>query len=145
MASSNAFWAFGSAFQIGDGATVEAFTSVAELVDVVPPQESRDSIQVTHHGSDNRAHEYLPGLREGGTVNLVLNWLPSNATQNKATGLRKQWEDNLNHNFKIILPDSLGTISFTGHQTAWNPELPLPSQGKLSVAIKVSGMPSYSQ
>lgn len=145
MASSNAFWAKGSIFQIGDGTTTEAFTSVAELVDVIPPQESKDSVEVTNHGSDDDTREYLPGLKDGGTSTIVLNWLPSNATHNKATGLRKHYEDKLNHNYKIILVDGLGIIEFRGHPTTWNPELPMPSQGKLTVAFKISGLPKYSQ
>ena len=139
-----AFWAFGSALQLGDGATSEAFTTIAEIIDVVPPVETRDSVQVTNHGSANKRHEYLPGLADGGTVTFKVNWLPTNATQNKSTGLRKTWEDYDNHNWRIVLPNSILTISFTGHLTNWTPGTPLPSQGTLDCSIKVSGMPTYS-
>ena len=141
---SESFWAYGSVIQLGDGATSETFTAIAEVVDVVPPAESRESIRVTNHGSANRTHEDIPGLRDGGQVTFKVNWLPTNATHNKSTGLRKHWEANANSNWKIILPDSLGTISFTGHAVNWNPTLPLAAQGSLDLTIKVSGMPTYS-
>lgn len=142
---SEAFWAAGSILQLGDAATPEVFTAIAELVDVVPPVETRDSTQVTHHGSPNKRHEYIPGMADGGTVTFKVNWLPSNATHNKTTGLRKTFEEHVNRNWKLILPDSILTITFTGHITNWNPQTPLPSQGSLDVSIKITGMPGYSQ
>ena len=141
--SSESWWAAGTILQVSDGATPEVFTAVAEVVDVHPPHETKDSIEVTHHGSTSKYREYIPGLKDGGTLPLDVNWLLTNATHNKSTGLRKVFEGDSNVNMRLVLPDSLGTISFAGHITDWNPQTPLPSQGKLSISIKISGPVVY--
>lgn len=142
--ASGAFWAFGSVLQLGDGATSESFASIAELTELQPPQMSKESIDVTHFGSTNRFKEYLPGMKDGGTVSFKANWLPNNATQDEATGVLEAFKDDSNHNWKLILPDTIATISFTGHVTAFNPETPLNAQGALSCSIKISGEPTFA-
>lgn len=142
--ASSAFWAFGTQLQLGDGATPEAFTAIAELVDITPPTMSKDSIEVTNHSSTNKFREFIPGLKDGGSVSMKANWLPNNATHDESTGLMECFKDDVNHNWKLVLPDSLGTISFSGHVTAFNPETPLSAQGSLSCTIKLSGEPTWS-
>jgi predicted secreted protein len=141
---SSAFWAYGTQLQLGDGATSEAFTAIAELNEIVPPAMTKDSIEVTTYGSTNRFREYLPGFKDGGTCSLKGNWLPNNATHDESTGLLECFKDDVNHNWKFVLPDSLGTISFTGHIVAFTPETPLTMQGTLSCSIKISGEPTWS-
>jgi predicted secreted protein len=141
---SSAFWAFGTALQLGDGATSETFTSIAELTDINPPQMSKDSIEVTNHSSASRYREFLAGMKDGGSVSGEGNWLPNNATHDENTGLLESFTDDSNHNWKLVLPDSLGTFSFTGHITVLNPTTPLTAQGKIAFSIKVSGKPSFA-
>lgn len=142
--TTSAIWAFGSKLQLGDGAVSENFADVAELLEVVPPKESRDDIEVSNNSSASGYREFISGWRDGGEVTFKANWLPTNATQNKTTGVRAGFEDNLNHNWKIILPSSILTISFVGHMTAFDPELPLDAQAQLAGTIKLSGPATYS-
>jgi predicted secreted protein len=142
--ASSAFWAFGSKIQLGDGATSESFADIAEVVDLVPPAMTKDSIDVTNHSSTNRWKEFIPGMKDGGSVSVKANWLPTNATHDGSTGVLEAFTDNVNHNWKIVLPDSLLTISFTGHITAFNPETPLTLQGSLSFTVKISGEPTFA-
>lgn len=141
---SNAFWAYGSVLQLGDGATPEVFTSIAEITELTPPQMSRDEIDVTSHSSGDGYREFISGLRDGGEVTFQANWLPTNSTHDGTTGLLETFNDNVNHNWKIILPNTLITISFSGFLTAFEPELPIEEQGKLSGTIKVSGKPTVA-
>lgn len=142
--ASNAFWAFGTILQLGDGATSESFANIAELTDINPPQMTKDSIEVTNHGSTDRYREFLAGMKDGGSVSGEGNWLPNNATHDESTGLLASFNDNLNHNWKLVLPDSLGTFSFTGHVTAFSPTTPLTGQGKLAFTIKITGKPAFA-
>lgn len=142
--TSSAFWAFGSILQLGNGATPEVFSAIAEITELVPPKMSKDSIEVTNHDSTNAWREFLPGMRDGGEVTLTANWLPTNATQDGTTGILESFTDDDNHNWKIIAPDTIITISFSGHVTAFEPELPMEEQGKLSVTIKISGPVTFS-
>lgn len=142
--TSAAIWAYGSKLQIGDGATSEAFSDVAEITELTPPQMSRDDIDVTSHQSSDGYREFISGLRDGGEVSFKANWLPTNATHDGTTGLLESFNDNVNHNWKIILPSTLITISFSGFLTAFEPDLPIEEQAQLSGTIKVSGKPTVS-
>jgi len=142
--TSSAFWAYGSILQAGDGATPEVFTSVAEITELVPPAMSKDSIDVTNHGSSDGYREFIPGMRDGGEVSFKANWLPTNATHDGTTGLLESFNDDELHNWKIIAPDTLITIAFSGFLTAFEPDTPLEGQGTLSGTIKVSGKPTVS-
>jgi predicted secreted protein len=141
---SDAFWAVGSQFKTGDGATPEVFTAVAEVKDIVPPQMERDSYEVTHHGSSDGYREYIPGWRDGTDAEFLLNWLPNNTTQDETTGLLSQFNDDELHNFQIVLPDSIATLAFAGFITAFNPETPLENGADLSITIKISGKVTVS-
>ena len=142
--TSAAIWAYGSKLQIGDGAVSEAFSDVAEILELTPPKMKRDDIDVTSHNSSDGYREFISGLRDGGEVDFKANWLPTNATHDATTGLLESFNDNANHNWKIILPNSLVTISFVGFLTAFEPDLPLEEQAQLSGTIKVSGKPTVA-
>jgi predicted secreted protein len=142
--ASAAFWVYGSVLKLGDGATPEVFTSIAEVMDITPPPLARDDIEVTSQDSVSGYREFIPGWRDGGEVKFNCNWLPTNATQDEATGLLETFNDDDLHNWKIVLPDTVKTISFAGFVTAFEPDLPLEEQGQLSITIKVSGKPTLS-
>lgn len=142
--TSAAIWAYGSTLQIGDGGTPEVFSDVAEILELTPPSMSRDDIDVTSHQSADGYREFISGLRDGGEVTFKANWLPTNSTHDGATGVLESFNDNANHNWKIILPGSLITISFVGFLTAFEPDLPIEEQAQLSCTIKVSGKPVIS-
>ena len=135
---SDAFWAFGSSFKMGDGGTPEYFTPVSEVIDM-STAFSRSSIEVTNQGSTQGWTEFVSGFRDGGVLTVQMNWLPNDATHDETTGLWEQFIDNENHNYQIILPDALATIAFTGHITGFPPSLPVKDVAKVAVAIKISG------
>jgi len=143
--TTSAVWAYGSQLQLGDGASgTENFTAVAEIIELTPPNESRDDIEVSSNSSSNGYREFIGGWRDAGEVTFKANWLPTNATQDKTTGLRAAFATNTNQNWKIILPGSILTIAFAGHLTALEGELPLDAQAQLSGTIKLSGAATYS-
>jgi len=146
MTVSSAIWAYGSLLQIGDGAVSEAFSTVAEIVELTPPAMSRDDIDVSNNDSSDGYREFIPGWRDGGEVSAKANWLPTNTTQaySSASGLHGQFNDNVKHNYRIVLPSSLITISFSGFLTAFEPDLPLEEQAQLSFTIKISGKPTVA-
>lgn len=137
--TSGAFWAYGSKIQLGNGGGPEVFTDIAEVQDITPPAMERDDIEVTNQQSTDGWREYIPGWRDGDEVSFNCNWLPTNATQDETTGMLETFNDDDLHNWRIVLPDAVKTISFAGFLTGFEPDLPLEEQGQLEITIKVSG------
>jgi predicted secreted protein len=136
---SNAWWVYGSSLQMGDGEVSEAFTTIAEVRDINPPQPTRDAIEVTNQDSTDGWREFISGWRDGNELVFDANWLPTNATQDGSTGLWEQFNDDELHNYKLILPDTLATVTFAGFIQNFDPDMALENQGELSVNIKISG------
>ena len=141
--SSNAWWAYGSELKIGDDGTTEAFTKVAEIIDISGPSMSRDAIEVTNQDSPSGWREFIPGLRNGGEVSLTANWIPVSGTQDGTSGVLSKFTDDILHNWQIITADdgSSGTmdIDFAAIVTNFSISLPLEEQAHLDVTLKVSG------
>ena len=140
MSTSSAFWAYGSVIQLGDGATPEVFTAIAEVIDISPPSMSRDDIDVSNQDSTSGWREFIPGWRDGGEMSFNCNWLPTNATHDENTGLLSTFTDDDRHNWKLILPDTVKTLSFAGFVTGFEGDLSLEEQADLSITIKISGV-----
>jgi len=141
---SNAWWAYGSEFQIDT-------TKVAEIIDIDGPSMSKDAIETTC--SDGTAGDgyrtFLPGWRDGGEVSITANWVPVAATQAGATGLLSKFEDiDTVQAFKIKTASdgSSGTItiSFNGIVTDFSTSMPLEEQGQLECTIKISGAVTFA-
>lgn len=134
------FWAYGSILQMGDSATPEAFTAIAELVEGPDgPDASRDSIDMTNHQSTNAWKESIPGFRDGGTIGGKSNWLPNDSSQDENTGYWAHFNQNTNRNWRLVLPNSIATFAFSGHATKWKPSLDKEKQGMLEFEIKING------
>lgn len=140
---SDAFWAYGSLLQLGDGGSPEAFTSIAEITKLTPPNETRDAIEVTHTTSTDGRREFIPGWRDSGEISFEANWLPDNSTHDQTTGLYSTFDDDALHNWRIVVPDVV-QIDFAGFITAHEPDLPMEEQAKLSGTIKISGKPTFT-
>lgn len=142
---SNATAAFGVIFAIGDGGSPEAFTNVAEVKDFDGPSLDRNTYEVTHHSSPNRWREFIPGLRDAGETSFTLNWIPSDTTQDRTTGLLSHYLDDQIHNYRIIYPDSgAEQITFPGIMTAFEPSAPVDGVLEAEVTIKIAGEPTFA-
>lgn len=140
----SAFWAYGSILQMGDGATPEVFTSIAEITELTFLEMSRDKIDVTNHSSPNGYREKLPGMRDAGKISVKANWLPNNSTQDETTGVLASFNTDTNKNWKIIAAGSIVQAAFAGHVSDFKADLPLEEQGQLEFSIEISGKPTVS-
>lgn len=143
--ASNAWWVYGSEFQLGDAATPEVFTKVAEVIDIDGPGMTRDSTEVTNEDSSDGYREFIPGWRDGDTVTVNANWLPTDSTQDDSTGTLSHYNDDSNHNYRIVTPAAVGiTISLTGHITGHPFSLAMEEQAQVEFEVKISGKPSVA-
>jgi hypothetical protein len=124
---------YGIVFSIHNGTT---FVPVAEVTDANPPQYTRDEIDATNHGSPDGYREYIFGLKDGGSVNLELNYVPSVTDPILAAFEAGKGQ------FKIVI-DDVQCVFFAG-VTSYQPQTPLAEKKVATATFKVTGKPVWS-
>lgn len=133
---------FGTLLKRGSGATVETFTTVAEVKTISGPSLSMETIDATHMESPSGYREWLPSFKDGGEVTFDLNFLPATAAQ---TGITTDFAARTKRNWKIVWPNTAGTTwSFSGYITGFTPSAAVGDILAASATIKVTGAVTIS-
>ncbi|AMS01573.1 MULTISPECIES: phage tail tube protein [Streptomyces] len=135
--------AFGSQF-LRDSTGSGSFVLVANVTDISGPSRSREAIEVTAHDSPNRYREFIKGLKDGGEVELTINYDPGNSTH---TALDADFEeDDLRDYQVVILPGEADehTWAFSALITDLGDEYPTEGQMERTATFKISGMPTLT-
>lgn len=140
---SNAIHAQGTLLQRGDGASPEVFTTVAEVGSISGPSLTADLIDVTNHSSPSRFREYIQGLKDGGELTFDLNYQPTEATHNNATGVLGDWNTGARKNYRLRFPTT-PTVDWLLPIIVTNFEMnaDVAEQLKASVTMKVVSAPT---
>lgn len=137
--------AFGTLLKIGDGATSEVFTTVAEVTNIGGPSLSADTADMTHHESPGGFEEVVVTILRSGEVSLDLNYIPGHATQDASTGLLADYIAKTLRNFQLVFPDAGATQwGFAAFVTGYEPDAPHADGLGLSVTLKISGQPTLA-
>lgn len=145
MTETEATAAFGTLLQVGDGATPEVFTTLAEVKDISGPTLSRDTEEVTHHLSPDQFKEKVATLKEAGEVTFDMNYLPGNPTQSMSAGLGQDYKDGTVRNIKIVFAD-VGSTEWIlpSIVTGWEPDSPVGGSFDCSVTLEVARAPTLN-
>lgn len=132
---SDAIAGVGTLFRRYNG--VDAWVNLAEINSITGPSKSRETIDVTSLDSTGGYREFLASFRDGGTVQLAMNF-----TRATYELMNTDFESDDAQNYEIVLPDAENTtLEFVGFVT----ELPLAisTDDKVTadVTIKVTGQP----
>ena len=113
---------------------------VAKLLNIDPPEMSREDIDATNHDSPDEFREFIPGLKNGGEVPLEGHLIPGNETQKSLLAALdvnepEQWVIEFPTNPKM-------TVTFMGYVKAFKAGA-APVDGLLTFTstIKVTGKP----
>lgn len=131
----------GTLLQWGDGATTEAFATIAKIKDITGPSLSRG----THDASTQTTDwsELVPGLKKGGQFTFDVNFIPTDSTHNPQTGLIKDFVDGTKRNIRVIWPDPASTTwQFAIYVTAFQPTAPVDGLLAASVTVDITGDPA---
>lgn len=131
---------FGTLLQIGDGATPEAFTTVAQVRDITGPGMAVGTKDVTSHSSAGAWREKVATLKDGGQVRFTITWDPPSATHDATTGLlADMWARTLRH-WRLVFPD-VGTayFAFSALIVAFEPATPVEGSLDANVTLELSG------
>lgn len=117
-------------------------TDIGGLVTIGLPDRSKGDVEVTD-GDSAGDREYLPGLREGGTVTLEYRLDPEDAGQ---TALETNYAGEADAEIVITLPSDAAatspvTYTFDGYVNALGGDLPQDADepGMGTASIKVAG------
>ena len=132
---SNAISGVGTQFKRGDGASSEAFVAIAEVNQITGPSMTREQIDVTSLDSTGGYREYIAGFRDGGTVELNMNF-----TRTGYETLKDDFEADANVNYQICLADTDTTVlSFAGLVTDLPMSIPTDDKITVDVTVKITG------
>lgn len=139
MAASQAFWAYGSQLQLGDG--LGGFTTIAEVLDFSTPKATRDRVDVTNHSSPNGYEEKKPTLKRTADISYQVNWLPTDPTQDNTTGLTSLYDSGELRPWRIVLADDAASeVGFDAFVMGFDGALPVNGVGKGNVTLMPTGV-----
>lgn len=136
--------AFGTLLKIGDGATTETFTTIAEIKDI-KGDFSLDTEEVTSHSSTDGWVERIATLLDGGKLKIKANWVSGHATQSYSTGVLKDKVNRTLRNFQLVIPAaSTTTWTIPAYVTGFKFELPVKGAQELELELTISGKPTLA-
>jgi hypothetical protein len=137
---------FGTLLKIGNGASPQVFTPIAEVKDITGPGLSVEFAEMTHQQSPGGFREYKPTFKNSGEVTFKCNFLPDNTTQGfSTTGLLDDYNDGTLRDFQLLFPDTGATLcSFSAYVANIQPAAPMANALELNVSLRVSGAVVWS-
>lgn len=133
----------GIQLQMGDGAATEVFNTIAQVESLTPPGWSQGVEPVPSHddAAGSGVDKLVDALYDGGTVQLTILEDISLSTHDETTGLRSKKGQTSSTNFKIVYPNSLGTVEFAAYVTDYRPQGIAASSGRIrsDVTLEIDG------
>jgi hypothetical protein len=127
----------GTAIYMAETPEAAALTKLGRVKSVDFPDETTAELETTNYDSDG-AREFIPGLTDGGSVPIVINWRPGDETDEmliaaKADRKRRLW--------RIVTPEDEGRqqATFMGYISARGRTLPVDNVMESEITVRVSG------
>ena len=122
--------------RVGNASTYASsttWTDYAEIRALTPPQIEAEDIDATHAASANETREFVPGLADGGEVEMTILYDPTDSAA--LTTLFRQPKG-----FQIVYSGDTGW-QFDGYIKAIGDEGELGDLWETTITIKVTGLP----
>lgn len=132
---------FGTFLQVGDGATPENFTTIAEVGDISGPAVSRDTEEVTNHSSPDGYEEFITTIKRSGEVTFPINFIPTDPTHDQSTGLLAMLDSGVLKNWRLLLSTTGRRWQFAALVTNFEGASPVVGKQSADVTLKISGKP----
>ncbi len=133
--SSKALSGVGTRFKRSDMLSSAGFVAIAEINSIQGPDKSRETIDVTSLDSEGGYREFIASFRDGGTVQLEMNF-----TIDGYNDMNDDFETDTLVDYQIVLPDTGNTtLDFSGLVTNLGLGIPLDDKITAPASIKVSG------
>lgn len=129
----------GTVLKMGDGASPEVFTAIAQIGDVDGPGSKRETVDTTNHSS--AAKEFVATILDSGEVKFSINYDPAAATHKNATGgLIYAHQQGTLKNFKVDFPATVvAGPTFAAYVTDFQTKAPVAGKLSAEITLKISG------
>ena len=128
MSGTNGTWAKGAKLEVLQGSEQ---VKIANLTDLSFPDIEVDEIDISSHDSEDDYREFIPGMKDGGSIDIEGNYTSDNAIISYIDGGEVQ-------EFTITTASNK-TVTFKGFFTSFTVDLPYEDKEAFSASIKVSG------
>jgi hypothetical protein len=135
--STSALESQGVTLSVGDAASPEVYTSIAEITEITGPDGSASEIDVTDLSSS--AKEFKRGLPDNGSVSFTIMYIPTN-TQHAQ--LRSDFNSATEQarNYRLTFTDSpVTTWTFNAYVSTFSISNAIDGSLTANVAIRVKG------
>lgn len=114
---------------------------VLELSGLTGPSETRDTIDITSHDSDNTYKEFVAGIADGGEISLEGNFITGDT--NGQIVFHTDIQGGTKRTCYIVLPMAIGkATSFSAIAKGFTPDFPYDDKIGVSGSLQVTGKPS---
>jgi len=135
----------GLLLKMGNGASPETFTAIAEVKDIDGPNLKVSTQESTHLADTWKGIK--PILLEGGDVKLTVNFLVDDATQGFASGVLLALANKTLKNWQILWPDGAGgtaaTWPFAAYVTNVVPKGSTTTLTTATLTLSIDGEPAF--
>lgn len=143
MAATKGQIGYGTLIKVGDAASPEVFTTIAELFTISPVGAEKPLVDFTHHESPNKFKEFKVGLAEGTEVTCNCNFIAPDVGQDS---IRTFFDTGEPVNFQVVGPTGVNaeTAAFSGIITAHDVDRPLEDRQTFNFTVKITAAIVYS-
>lgn len=114
---------------------------VLELSGLSGPSETRETIDITSHDSDDKYKEFIAGVGEGGEVSLEGNLITGDT--NGQIAFHTDVQNGTKRTAYIVLPMTIGQASlFSAIAKGFTPDFPYDDKMSVSGSLQVTGKPT---
>lgn len=110
--------------------------TIANIMNITPPNLSRDALETTKHNDSNRWRTFIPGLVDPGEVKLDITWDPAETSHDFLTDIASATIGD----YSIVFPDTAATTwTFKAFVTGFEPSGEVDGLLSATVTFKLSG------
>lgn len=139
---SNAILGYGVKLQREYPTGSGTYADIAEVINLGGPSLAVDAVEVTHAQSAEAVREFIAGLADAGEIQLTVNTLLTDPSQN-LTGILRDYNTQPRpvRNYKILFPPTTAPVTWSGPGilTGYAPSVPIDDRMTTAITIKCAG------
>lgn len=116
-----------------------AYTTIQEVTDINPGNDTVDLIDATHMASPGRRREFVAGLVDGGDLSVEVNFVPGSASD---ILIRTYLSTGASENHRITFPNN-ARVTVAGIITGYDRQAPIDGKMAATITVKRSGAETW--